>query len=156
MFEVQSCCYVTILVLEWTVWCSRTVWFFVMFDMFEVWFWAKMWCLECSMFGHSMFGVFKVWSFGVRSKTSTDVIGLAKCCIHVDAGIFSPHKNTCVYWKHVSPLCILKCFVLWTAWAMLCVCWRTKLVTYCENHKVYNHHLSFTENQWITTLQHNT
>ena len=29
-------------VLEQTVQCSRTVWFFVMFDMFKVWFWAKM------------------------------------------------------------------------------------------------------------------
>ena len=28
------------LVLEWTVHCSRTIQFFVMFDMFEVWFWA--------------------------------------------------------------------------------------------------------------------
>ena len=35
-----------ILVLERTVRCSRTVWFFVMFDMFEVRFWAKMWCSE--------------------------------------------------------------------------------------------------------------
>ena len=34
------------LVLEWTVWCLRTVRFFVMFDMFEVRFWAKMWCSE--------------------------------------------------------------------------------------------------------------
>ena len=32
------------LVLEWTVWCSWTVQFFVMFDMFGVRFWAKMWC----------------------------------------------------------------------------------------------------------------
>ena len=31
-----------VLVLERTVRCSRTVWFFVMFDMFEVRFWAKM------------------------------------------------------------------------------------------------------------------
>ena len=38
-----------ILVLEQTVWCSQTFQFFVMFD--EVWFWAKMWCLE----------VFEVW-----------------------------------------------------------------------------------------------
>ena len=30
------------LVLERTVRCSRTVRFLVMFDMFEVWFWAKM------------------------------------------------------------------------------------------------------------------
>ena len=53
VFEVLSCCYVTRLVfLEHTVWCSRTVWFFVMFDMFEVRFWAKMWCSE----------VFEVWS----------------------------------------------------------------------------------------------
>ena len=37
VFEVQSCCYVTRLVLELTVWCLRTVRFFVMFDMFEVW-----------------------------------------------------------------------------------------------------------------------
>ena len=28
--------------VERTVRCSRTVWFFVMFDMFEVQFWAKM------------------------------------------------------------------------------------------------------------------
>ena len=41
-----------VLVLERTVQCSWTVWFFVMFDMFEVRFWAKMWCLE----------VFEVWS----------------------------------------------------------------------------------------------
>ena len=34
------------LVLEWTVRCSWTVRFFVMFDMFEVRFWAKMWCSE--------------------------------------------------------------------------------------------------------------
>ena len=34
------------LVLEWTVRCLRTVQFFVMFDMFEVQFWAKMWCSE--------------------------------------------------------------------------------------------------------------
>ena len=60
------------LVLERTVRCSRNVRFFVMFDMFEVRFWAKMWCSECSMFGHSMFGVFEVWYFGVRSKTTYD------------------------------------------------------------------------------------
>ena len=30
------------LVLERTVRCSQTVWFFVMFDMFDVRFWAKM------------------------------------------------------------------------------------------------------------------
>ena len=35
-----------LLVLEWTVRCSWTVQFFVMFDMFEVRFWAKMWCSE--------------------------------------------------------------------------------------------------------------
>ena len=34
------------LVLEWTVRCLRTVRFFVMFDMFEVRFSAKMWCSE--------------------------------------------------------------------------------------------------------------
>ena len=34
------------IVLEWTVQCSQTVRFFVMFDMFEVQFWAKMWCSE--------------------------------------------------------------------------------------------------------------
>ena len=44
--------YMYILVLEWTVLCSRTVRFFVMFDMFKVWFRAKMWCSE----------VFEVWS----------------------------------------------------------------------------------------------
>ena len=33
-------------ILEWTVRCSQTVWFFVMFNMFEVQFSAKMWCLE--------------------------------------------------------------------------------------------------------------
>ena len=33
-------------VLEHTVWCSRTVHFFVMFYMFEVQFWAKIWCSE--------------------------------------------------------------------------------------------------------------
>ena len=71
VFEVRSCCYVTRLVLELTVWCSRTVRFFVMFDMFEVRFWAKMWCSESSMFGHSMFGVFEVRYFCVRSKTNT-------------------------------------------------------------------------------------
>ena len=71
VFKVRSCCYVTRLVLELTVWCSRTVRVFVMFDMFEVRFWAKMWCSESSMFGHSMFGVFEVRYFGVRSKTST-------------------------------------------------------------------------------------
>ena len=38
MFEVQSCCYVTRLVLEQTVGCSQTVQFFV---MFVVRFWAK-------------------------------------------------------------------------------------------------------------------
>ena len=70
VFEVQSCCYATRLGLELTVSCSRTVWFFVMFDTFEVWFWAKMWCSESSMFGHSMFGVFEVRYFGVRSKTN--------------------------------------------------------------------------------------
>ena len=58
------------LVLEWTVWCSWTVQFFVMFDMFGVRFWAKMWCSESSMFEHSMFGVFEVWYFGVLSKTT--------------------------------------------------------------------------------------
>ena len=42
----------SLLVLEQTVRCSWTVWFFVMFDMFEVRFWAKMWCSE----------VFEVWS----------------------------------------------------------------------------------------------
>ena len=46
------------LVLEQTVRCSWTVWFFVMFDMFKVWFWAKMWCSEvfevrsCCTLGH--------------------------------------------------------------------------------------------------------
>ena len=74
VFEVGSCCYVTRLVLEHTVWCSRTVRFFVMFDMFEVRFWAKMWCSESSMFGHSMFGVFEVRYFGVRSKTTTATV----------------------------------------------------------------------------------
>ena len=73
MFEVQSGCYVTRLVLEHTVWCSQTIQFFVMFDMFENRFWAKIWCLESSMFGYSMFGVFEVWYFGVRSKTRPDV-----------------------------------------------------------------------------------
>ena len=70
VFEVWSCCYVTRLVLEHTVWCSWTVQFFVMFDMFKVRFWAKMWCSESLMFGHSMFGVFEVRYFGVPSKTS--------------------------------------------------------------------------------------
>ena len=70
VFEVWSCCYVTKLVLELTVWCSWTVQVYVMFDMFEVRFWAKMWCSESSMFGHSMFGVFEVRYFGVRSKTT--------------------------------------------------------------------------------------
>ena len=35
-----------IVVLERTVRCSQTVRFFVMFYMFEVRFWAKMWCSE--------------------------------------------------------------------------------------------------------------
>ena len=70
VFEFQSGCYVTRLVLEFTVWCSRTVHVFVMFDMFEVRFRAKMWCSESSMFGHSMFGVFEVRYFGVRSKNN--------------------------------------------------------------------------------------
>ena len=43
VFEVQSCCYGIRLILQHTVWCSRTVQFFV---MFEVRFWA-----ECSKFG---------------------------------------------------------------------------------------------------------
>ena len=34
------------IVLERTVRCSRIVQFFVKFDMFEVRFWAKMWCSE--------------------------------------------------------------------------------------------------------------
>ena len=46
MFEVQSCCYVSRLVLEHTVWCSRTFQFFVMFNMFKVQFWTKIWCTE--------------------------------------------------------------------------------------------------------------
>ena len=29
-----------------------------------------MWCSQSLMFGHSMFGVFKVWHFDVRSKTN--------------------------------------------------------------------------------------
>ena len=67
VFEVWSCCYVTRLVLELTVWCSWTVRFFV---MFKVRFWAKMWCSESSMFGYSMFIVFEVRHFGVHSKTN--------------------------------------------------------------------------------------
>ena len=51
------------------VWCSRTVQFFVMFDIVEVWLLAKLWCSESSMFGHWMFVVFEVRYFGVRSKT---------------------------------------------------------------------------------------
>ena len=70
VFEVRSCCYVTRLVFELTVGYSQTVRVFVMFDMFEVRFWAKMWCSESLMFWHSMFGVFEVRYFGVRSKTS--------------------------------------------------------------------------------------
>ena len=70
VFEFRSCCYMTRLVLELTIWCSQTVQFFVMFDMFEVRFWAKMWCSESSLFGYSMFGVFEVRYFGVRSKTN--------------------------------------------------------------------------------------
>ena len=62
--------FVTRLVSEHTVWCSWTVQFFVMFNMFKVRFWAKMWCSESSMFWHSMFGVFEVRYFGVRSKTN--------------------------------------------------------------------------------------
>ena len=72
VFKVHSCCYVTRLVLKLIVWCSLTVQFFVMFNMFKVRFWAKMWCSESSMFGHSMFGVFKVRYFGVHSKTTRD------------------------------------------------------------------------------------
>ena len=60
------------LVLEQTVRCSQTVWFFVMFDVVEVRLWVKMWCLESSMFGHSMFGVFEVQFFGVHSKAIID------------------------------------------------------------------------------------
>ena len=71
VFAVRSCCYVTRLVLELTLWCSQTVWFFVMYNMFKVWFWATMWCSESSIFWHSMFGVFKVWYFGVCSKTAS-------------------------------------------------------------------------------------
>ena len=41
-----------------------------MFDMFKVWFLAKMWCSESSMFGHSMFRVFEVRYFGVHSKNT--------------------------------------------------------------------------------------
>ena len=70
VFEVRSCCYVTRLVLEHTVWCLQTVQFFVMFDLFEVHFCAKLWFPESSMFGHSMFRVFKVRYFGVCSKTT--------------------------------------------------------------------------------------
>ena len=61
--------YINYIVLKRTVRCSWTVQFFVMFDMFEVRFWAKMWCSESLMFGHSMFRVFEVQYFGVRSKT---------------------------------------------------------------------------------------
>ena len=32
--------------LERTVRCSQTVQFFVMFNMFKVWFWDKMWCSD--------------------------------------------------------------------------------------------------------------
>ena len=74
VFEVQNGCYVTRLVLEHTVWCSWTVQFFVMFNMFEVQFWAKMWCPESLMFGQSMFGVFEVQYFGVRSKISRYIV----------------------------------------------------------------------------------
>ena len=74
VFEVQSCCYVTRRVLEHTVWCLWSVQFFVIFDMFEVQFWTKMWCLVSSMFGHSMFGVFEVQLFGVRSKTTKSLV----------------------------------------------------------------------------------
>ena len=59
------------LVLEHTVWCLQTVQVFVMFNMFYVRFWAKMWCSESSMFRHSMFGLFEVQYFGVRCKTTT-------------------------------------------------------------------------------------
>ena len=40
------------IVLEWTVRCLWTVQFFVMLNMFKVWFSAKMWCSE----------VFEAWS----------------------------------------------------------------------------------------------
>ena len=62
------------LVLEHTVWCLQTVQFFVMFDMFEVQFWAKMWCSEvfevrfCCyatrlVLEHTVWCSWTVWSF---------------------------------------------------------------------------------------------
>ena len=65
-----------------TVWYLWTVQFFVMFHMFEVRFWAKMWCLESSMVSHSMFRLFEVRYFGVRSKTNWEMIisNRIMCC----------------------------------------------------------------------------
>ena len=70
VFEDQSCCYVTRLVLEHTVRCSQTVVFF--------WCWhvrssilGQNVMFENSMFRHLMFRVVEVQYFGVRSKTNT-------------------------------------------------------------------------------------
>ena len=41
---LEAAMFAHILVLQRTIWCSQTVPVFVMFDMFEVRFWAKMWC----------------------------------------------------------------------------------------------------------------
>ena len=98
------------LVLELTVWCSWTVQFFVMFDMFKVRFWAKMWCSESSMFRHSMFGVFKFQYFGVCSKTSTHYTPY----IHNDILMFSQmgNGNICALnHKDIKLQCCCKCYL---------------------------------------------
>ena len=96
-----------VVVLEWTVWCLRTVQFFVKFDMFKVRFWAKMWCSESSMFRHSMFGVFEVWYFGVHSKTTPYDMSYCNLRIYYQfmaklTQVISPSK-----WMDISFLCIL-------------------------------------------------
>ena len=57
------------------------------FVMFQVQFWAKMWCLDSSMFGHSMFGVFEVRYFDVRSKTKLCILK----CQRLKSTFFSSH-----------------------------------------------------------------
>ena len=82
------------IVLEWTVWCSQTAQFFVMFDMSEVRFWVKMWCSESSMLRHSMFGVFEVRYFGVHSKTKWYYF-LKACFLPID---FRNHGSSSAIW----------------------------------------------------------
>ena len=57
-----------LVVLERTVRYSRIVWFFMMFDMFKVWFWTKMWCSE----------VFEVRSCCYVTRL---VLELTVCCL---------------------------------------------------------------------------